>query len=140
LEDFLSRPIPETSLLGTARVLIARLVGGPAENGSGPAVPALRGESRRPLTFEANGVVILLDTQPASAGKVNVLGQVAADEQDRWTGALVELRSGDQPQFSTEIDDLGAFHFEGVTLGEKELRIISQDRTLVIVSIIENST
>jgi hypothetical protein len=140
LEDFLSRPIPETSLLGAARVLIARLVGGLAENGTSPAVPALRGESRGPLTFEADGVLILLDIQPASEGKVNLLGQVAADDQDQWTGALAELRREDQLQFSTEIDDLGAFHFEGVMPGEKELRIISQDRTIIVVSVIENST
>lgn len=140
LEDFLSRSIPETSLLGAARVLIARLVGGSAENGSAPAVPALRGESRGPLTFEADGVVILLDIQPVSDGKVNILGQMAADEQDQWTGALVELRREDQLQFSTAVDDLGAFHFEGVLPGEKELQIISQDRTMIVVSMIENST
>ena len=140
LEDFLSRPIPETSLLGAARVLIARLVGGPVQNGSAPAVPALRGESKGPVIFEADGVVILLDIQPSPEGKVNVLGQVAADEQDQWTGALVELRSEDQLQFTGEIDDLGAFHFEGVMPGEKELRIISQDKTLIVVSVIENST
>jgi hypothetical protein len=140
LEDFLSRPIPETSLLGAARVLIARLVGGPAQNGSAPAVAALRGESKGPLTFEADGVLILLDIQPSTEGKMNILGQVAADDQDQWTGALAELRSEDQLQSSGEIDDLGAFHFEGVMPGEKELRIISQDKAIIVVSVIENST
>ena len=140
LEDFLSRPIPETSLLGAARVLIARLVGGPAQNGAAPAVPALRGVSKGPLTFEADSVLILLDIQPASGGKVNILGQVAADDQDQWTGALVELRREEQLQSSMEIDDLGAFHFEGVMTGEQELRIISQDKTIIVISVVENST
>ena len=82
---------------------------------------------------------ILLDIQPAHDGRVNILGQVAADDQDQWTGASVELRREDQLQFSTEIDDLGAFRFEDAMPGAKELRIISNDRSLIVVSIIENS-
>lgn len=139
LENFLSDMAPENSLLGAAKVLIARLMGGQAENGFSLAGPALRGESKGPLTFEADGVIILLDIQPADEGKVNILGQVAADDQDQWTGALVELRREDQLRSSTEIDDLGAFRFEDALLGSKELRIISKDSALIVVSIFENS-
>src|SRR5215213_7126562 len=82
LENFLSHLAPDTGLLGAAKVFIARLVGAEIENR--PA-PALRGEAKGPLTFEANGIVILLDIQPTHEGKTNILGQVAADDQDQWT-------------------------------------------------------
>jgi hypothetical protein len=136
LENFLGNLAPEYGLLGAAKVFIARLMGAGTENG---LAPALRGEAKGPLTFEANGMVILLDIQPAHDARVNILGQIAADDQDQWTGALVELRRDDQLQFSTEVDDLGAFQFEGAMPGAKELRIISNDRSLIVVSIIENS-
>jgi len=139
LEDFLRNLAPETDLLGAAKVLIARLMGAQSENNITPVAPALRGDVKGPLTFEADGIVIVLDIQPGNEGKVNILGQVAADDQDQWTGAMVELRREDQLQSSTEIDDLGAFRFEGTMPGTKEMRIIFKDRSLIIVSIIENS-
>ena len=134
LEDFLSTLAPETGLLGAAKVLVARLL-----TGQNKLAGALRGESRGPLTFEADGLVVLLDIQPAHDGKVDILGQVATDNQELWTGAVVELRRAEELQFSTEIDDLGAFRFEGAMPGAKELRILSRDRSLIIISIIENS-
>lgn len=134
LESFLEDLAPETSLLGAAKVLIARLMDAQTENGFSPAGPALRGGAKGPLAFEADGVVILLDIQPADEGKVNILGQVAADDQDQWTGALVELRREDQLQFSTEIDDLGAFRFEGSTLSGGELRLRPKNGSVVVVT------
>jgi len=148
LKDFLRdlAPAQEDRLLEHAKILIARLVGGQAEPGKqkeigfAPTAVALRGEAKGPLTFEADGVVILLDIQPASGGMMNILGQVAADNQEQWTGALVELRQGSELQFSTTVDDLGAFRSEGIMPGSKELRIISKDSSLVVVSNFEVST
>jgi hypothetical protein len=131
LEDFLSSLAPEASLLGAVKVLIARLMGAQAENG---LAPALRGEAKGPLTFEADGIVIVLDMQLASEGKVNILGQVAAEDQDQWTDALVELRQGNRLQLSTTVDDLGAFRYEGIAAGEQELRIIPRDSSRIVVS------
>jgi hypothetical protein len=137
VENFLHSLDAESSLLGAAKVLIARIVGGqPGDR----LAPALRGDAKGPLTFEADGIVILVDIQPANDGKVHILGQVAADDQDQWTGSLVELRREGQLQLLTEIDDLGAFRFEGAIPGAKELRIISKDKSLIVVSILENST
>ena len=134
LEDFLSNPVPEVDLLGGVKVLVARLLGTPAEGGLATAVPALRGEAKGPLTFEADGIVIVLDVQPAKDGKVNILGQVAADDQDQWTGALAEIRQGDQLQCSSTIDDLGAFRCEGIMTGRQELRIIPARGSPMVVS------
>jgi hypothetical protein len=140
LENFLDDLAPEVSLLGAAKVLIARLIGGqtdsgkPGENGFIPSGVALRGEAKGPITLQADGMVILLDLQPTDGEMINILGQVAADDQDEWTGALVELRQDNELQFSTTVDDLGAFRMEGILPGSKGLRILSKDNSLTVVS------
>src|SRR5215208_5371151 len=92
LEGFMGEMAPEVSLLGAARVLIARLIGTGTEPGGRPAFGTLRGEEQGPLTFEAEGVVMTLDVQTGPPGQVSILGQVAAEDQDEWTGAGVELK------------------------------------------------
>jgi hypothetical protein len=134
LENFLINLAPESNLLGGMKVLIARLMGGQVESG---LAPALRGEAKGPLTFEADGIVIVLDIQPDNKGRSNILGQVAADDQDQWTGALVELRQDEQLQCSTTIDDLGAFRCEGMMTGKQELRIVPTSGSPVVVTNLE---
>lgn len=143
LQDFLVEPYPLVNLLRTTKILIARLMSG--HNGSRvqgnpnftKIEPVLRGEAKGPLTFQAESVVIVLDIQPISGGAVNILGQVAADntnEQDQWTGALIEIRQNNDLEFSTIVDDLGTFQSESIMPGVKELRIISRDNSFVIVA------
>jgi hypothetical protein len=137
LKEFLSDLAPglTDSLLGQTKLLIAQLVGERGGAGVGGETSfALRGEGKGPLTFDADGVVIVLDLQPAEDGKVNILGQVAADDQDQWTEARVELRHNNELQSSAIVDDLGAFRFDGIMAGLKELRISSKDGSLVVVS------
>jgi anti-sigma factor RsiW len=116
------------------RVLVAKLLSVPGEIGSQSMAPALRGERRGPLQFAAEGVLIVVDVEPTSAGKMNILGQVAADDQDHWTGAQVELRQTGKVQFSTQVDDLGAFRAEDIPSGPKELRITPKSQSVVVVS------
>lgn len=145
LADFLKDHVPEVGLLKRAKLLFARLTGGPAvsgmlEEGSfGPALLALRGEAKGPLTFGADGIIVILEIEPGSEGTAKILGQVAAEDQDQWTGALVELRQGPRLLFSSTVDDLGAFRFEGVLPGAQRLRIISKDSSLIVVSNFEVS-
>jgi hypothetical protein len=140
LAEFLGEMAPEVSLLGAARVLFARLVRGssestqPGESGLLPTAMTLRGGAKGPITLEADGVVIVLDLQQTEDESVDILGQVAADDQDRWTESLVELRQGDELLFSATVDDLGAFRLTGLMPGAKELRILSKDNSLTIVS------
>src|SRR5687768_4771993 len=75
LEDFLTSLAPETSLLGAVKVLIARLISG--QNDLVPAGGALRGEAKGPLTFQANGIVIVLDIKSTKEGKADIFGQLA---------------------------------------------------------------
>lgn len=136
---FLSDLAPtETSLFGQAKVLIARLVSGLGEPGQ--TVAALRGDAKGPLTLQADGLIIVLDVQPGKEGNVNILGQLAAEDQDQWTGALVELHQGGDLEFSSTVDDLGAFYSEGIIPGSKELRITSKDSSIRVVSNFEVST
>lgn len=138
LEGFLSEPEPSLTekLIGGAKVLIARLVGGTLS----PATIALRGEARGPMTFAADGIAIVLDIQPAPEAKANILGQVAADRQDDWTGALVELRKDGLLQVSSTVDDLGGFQCLGVIPGQYELRITPENDSVVVISNFEVPT
>jgi hypothetical protein len=132
LEGFLSDEVPVEGLLGRAKLLIARLVG--AGDLTFTPAPALRGEAKGPITFAAEGMIIVLDIQPDMEGRVDILGQVAADNQDDWTGALVELRKDSQFKISSRVDDLGAFQCEGVIPGQHELRITSKNGSIVMIS------
>ena len=131
LEEFLVEPDVEPGLLGTAKVLFAKLVSGGAEPGAAPAIGALRGESKGPLIFEADGVVISLDVQPGPKEQASILGQLAADDQDDWTGAKVELFQTDSPQLTGSMDDLGAFRFEIVHTGSIQFTITSPSGVVI---------
>lgn len=121
LEEFLAEPDVQPDIFQTTKVLFARLVDG----GATPAFGALRGESKGPLIFEADGVVITLDVQPGPPGQVSILGQVAADDQDEWTGASLELQQADQSLLTASLDDLGAFRFQTVSTGSIKFTITS---------------
>lgn len=142
LEEFLSDlgPGPERGVLGMAQVLIARLVsGGKASGATGEPAYALRGEGQGPMTFEVGGILIVIDFQQASDGKLNLLGQVATDQQDDWTDATVELWQGDQLQRETTVDDLGTFRFEDLRPGLMDLKIEARNGTVVMVPTFEGS-
>jgi hypothetical protein len=141
LESFLGKQMTgsEDSFLGRAKVLIARLVGS-GDLTFTPTPVALRGEGKGPITFAAEGIIIVLDIQPTIDGNANILGQVAADHQDDWTGAQVELRRDSLLQISTTVDDLGAFQCEGVIPGQQELRIFPKNGSVVVISNFEVPT
>jgi hypothetical protein len=126
LENFELDDVKADNFVSKVKVLVARWIGGPAESPSSiPAFGALRGENQGPHTFEADGIVITLDVQPDTHGQVALFGQVAADEQDQWTGVKIELRYDDKPPLSASLDDLGAYRFEGVSPGSILLAITS---------------
>jgi hypothetical protein len=88
----------------------------------------LRGAGDGPLTFEVDGFVIVLDIQTTNEGMVSFLGQVAADDQEQWTGATVTLQQIDE-SYTTYLDDLGAFRFEEIPSGPGQITITSQQGT-----------
>lgn len=135
LQEFLAEPEAKPGLLDTAKILFAQLVGA----GVTPAFGALRGEDKGPLTFEADGMVIVLDIQPAAHQHVSMLGQVAADEQDQWTGAVVELSQADSTEKMASLDEFGAFRFDDIHPGATQLSIRSLHGIIVHIMNIEIS-
>ncbi len=120
LQEASAKPGPVKSI----KTIFARLVGGAA--GSLPAFPALRGQAKDLPIFEAEGIVITIDIQTDPTGQVSLLGQVAADDQDQWTGATVELNQAYVTSLTTTLDDLGAFTFEAIYPGSMQITVTSQ--------------
>ena len=133
LQEFIAEPAAPPGFIQAAKVLVAQLVG------TTPALGALRGESKGPLTFEADGVVIVLDIQPTVDGQASMLGQLAADEQDQWTGATVELRQQDASEMMSTLDDLGTFNFDRVQPGAAQMTINSVHGIIVHIMNIDIS-
>jgi len=129
--EFLSdlMPTPGENLIGKVKILIAQLVGG--QRGELSPTAALRGEAKGPLIFEAEDIVITLDIQPAPNEFVFLLGQVAAVDQDAWTGATVKLQQADLPDLTVSLDDLGAFHFEEVRPSPIQITVMSTQEIVV---------
>jgi hypothetical protein len=123
LEEYLEELASQRGVPDPVRILIGRLVGG--QPGEILSAPALRGDMKGPLIFAADGIVITLDVQPAQNGRVSLQGQVAAEDQDPWTGALVRMSQADMPDLTGSLDDLGAFDFEDVRPGSIHLKITS---------------
>ena len=135
LSDFAQAPneiLPEKR-----KTIMARLIGGQTEpnlqgeHSLASAFATLRGESQGPIVLEADGIVILLGFARASSGKVSIIGQLAADHQEDWTGAAVELQQTDTTPLIASLDDLGAFTFEALHPSPIQITITSPDGTSV---------
>jgi anti-sigma factor RsiW len=95
-----------------------------------PRVPALalRGGAGGPLMFETDdGATIFLELQPVADGQVELRGQLVADDQDDWAGALVELRQAGMLRATAAIDDLGTFRVATLPPQPTELRATRAD-------------
>jgi hypothetical protein len=137
LRDFLREP--ESPFLsdawGPVKVLIARLSGG-IDDAAGRSLPvALRGDDEGPITLEADGILIVLDLRPAIRGGWTVQGQVASEDQDRWTGARVVLHQAGEIHLETVIDGLGAFQFVEVPPLPAELHLLPEEGRVVIATL-----
>ncbi len=89
---------------------------------SAPAL-ALRGEVRAPFMAQAGDVLIVVDVQAAGPVGFTLIGQLAAPNQDQWTGALVLVRRAGEVLQTTTVDDLGSFRLAAVNPGTLALRI-----------------
>jgi anti-sigma factor RsiW len=97
----------------------------------------LRGEGRALLTAQAEGLTLVLEVQPAAEGQVSVLGQVAAEQPERWAGALVTARQSNVVTATAVVDDLGGFNIEGLAPGITELRVTPPDGRPVVLRDVE---
>ena len=143
LTDYLGElgSIPKANPVEQVKVLIARMIDG-IELGKlfggmtlAPAYATLRGGTSGTITLQADGILIILEVQPATTGRKAILGQIASDEQDRWTGAKVELYRSDVLLASDSVNDFGAFHCDGILPGAVELKIIPLSGPIVLAKI-----
>jgi len=89
---------------------------------------ALRGGAAEPLMFEADGgVTIFVEVQPAAAGQAELRVQLVAEDQDAWTGALVEIRQSGALRATAVIDDLGTVNTPALPMLPTELRVTRAD-------------
>jgi anti-sigma factor RsiW len=119
-------PRPSRPRLGE---LVARLL---------PQAPAmaLRGAASGPIVAEVDGITLILDVQSSSEGKVDVVGQIASDDQDAWTGALVEVRAEGTLVALAEVDDLGGFTCISLPASPVDLRATTPGgKTVVLPSV-----
>lgn len=118
-----------------ARVLVARLLSGPAEGLAGQA-PAfgLRGESQGILLYEAGEVQVALEIQPDASrpDEMTLLGLITGMEAGQ---AQVRLVRGGEEAGLAQVDELNNFIFEGLARGEYELIITSPTLELHILSL-----
>ena len=95
--------------------------------------PAMRGSHDGPMVAEADGTSIIVDVQETTNEQVLIVGQVAADDQERWTGALVELRQSGQLIGTARVNDLGGWQFGPVVATVTELRITPRDGDAMVL-------
>ena len=90
-----------------------------------PRAPALalRGEREGPLVAQAGDIMVVLDVQSAGESGLTVVGQLAAPEQDAWTGALVQVLREHTVLQTAIVDDVGDFRFAGLAPATVELRL-----------------
>lgn len=98
------------------------------------AAPALRGEVREQIMAEAEGVMVILDVRAGKEERLLVFGQIAAQEQERWTEAVVQFRRNGRLEAVAMVDDLGAFRCETLTPGSFDLRLSPLSGPIVVVS------
>lgn len=98
------------------------------------AAVALRGAAAGPVVATVAGATIVVEHDADASGRVVIHGQVAADDQAGWTGALVEVRQTDGTRSMTTLDEVGGFRFGPVAAGTADLRIIPEHGESVVVN------
>jgi hypothetical protein len=93
----------------------------------------MRGAGPAPIVAEADGLTLFLQVQPTTDRRVAITGQLVADDQERWAGALVELRSSGALQATTALDALGGWSSGPLAAGVAELRITREDGAVVVL-------
>jgi hypothetical protein len=96
------------------------------------AASVLRGAAPTSVQAEAGDATILLDIQ-SSGGQAIVQGQVVAEDQERWTGALIELRQSGALRATAPVDDLGTFTLGPLPIAIVELRLSPPGGRMVVI-------
>jgi hypothetical protein len=138
LEQFVAseRETPTGTLLDRARVAaerarlaVARLVS-PSPN----LAPALRGETREVLLFEADDVALSLNLEQETTGRYTLFGQILSPEPADTVGGQVEVsfQGEDRAPVRTAVDANGGFALPDLCPGVYQLVADLPDRRVVV--------
>lgn len=116
LESFMGELPARQNLLEPIKVLFARLV---------PSDVALRGEAPIAQVFQVDDMVISLEPRRTAKGEVFLQGLLAADDQEQWTDATVELRQEYLTPLFASVDELGGFSFMDAIPSSAQITITS---------------
>ncbi len=96
----------------------------------------VRGSGHGPLVAQADLATIVLESIPAEPYTVRLVGQIADErgQQERWKGALVEIRQGRSILTAAFVDEVGGFSARPVPTGPTELMITAADGVSISVA------
>jgi hypothetical protein len=142
LETYLTNLAPdvEFSLREKVRVLVAQLVGGDARGQRPtplvmmPVGAGVRGEQEAVQIFQAEGIQIVIETQPdpRTSGKHVLLGLITGTDLSGWKA---DLWQDGQLVVTTSIDDLGNLYLAGLSSGQYELVLTGADIEIRLSSV-----
>jgi anti-sigma factor RsiW len=125
------RPEPIRRLRALAAQLLPRA--------PGFQLAGVRGGGDGPLIAQSSAATIILEPQKIDPRTVRITGQIAdeAGDQERWDGALVEVRQADTVVAVAFVDEVGGFTCAPIQRSTTDLRITGVDGTWIVVDDIE---
>jgi anti-sigma factor RsiW len=130
------REAPSTTLLDRARAAAerARLAVARLVSPRPGLVPALRGETREVLLFEADDVALSLNLEQETTGRYTLFGQILSSGPAGTAGGHVEARfqGEDAPPARAAIDANGGFALPDLRSGVYQLVAELPDRRVVV--------
>lgn len=118
---------PRRSPIRRIQELVAQIVPSPL----GLAVRS--GLASTPLLASAGGNMLMITVEPSDNPNLALIGHLAAQEAERWYGALVELHQIDDLVAAAFLDDSGGFRCEPIPPGPIRLRISAADGVAIVV-------
>jgi len=96
--------------------------------------PALRGETREVLLFEAEGVTLSLNLEQEDTGAYTIFGQVLSAEPMTFSSGYARLtaREGDIPPAQEMLDANGGFALSNLHPGIYQLVVCLPDRRIIV--------
>ena len=127
LEEFMNEPDPQSGLIKSARVLLAKLIKTPrmdqdSEDFLGtPAFAGLRGEGEdEPFIYQAGNVRVVIEVQDdvEQMGLKTLLGLVTGLETNEFT---IQVSQGDKAIATSSVDEIGNFVIPHLSPGTYKL-------------------
>lgn len=143
LDAFLSspdpylHPAPWQAIKRNVQVIVARLTNGPQLGGlfgqpaRAPALAGLRGEERRPLTYEAGDAQIILEVQNSApqAGRKTLMGLVLGWDTEE---TMVRLWRDERLVSTVPLDAFGNFTIDDLAPGPYEMFVTHEPAEVYI--------